>query len=361
MQQPTTTQATRFREITVAGSPREMGHQIGEMARDEVRGFCEVALDRVNKTVPISRAQAVRIADACIPYVEAYGPAMLEELRGIAEAAGATLQDLMLLQVRNQLQPEHDAGCTSLSIAADAAADGHAIVAQNWDNDPVLDEFTVVLTRRPIDKPAMVTVTQAGLISYIGFNELGIGVCLNTLPAPARDVGVPHYFTLREIYEASSLDDAVHSVERAQRAIPVNIMLATPQGPADLEATLDAVHVVRTNGVGFVTHTNHCVHRELLSINDSFQELIESHPRKRRIDSLLGDQRGPFTVDDVQRVLSDHDSHPRSICRHENDHPQHGFWATVFSIVIQPTARRMFVTRGTPCVHPFQRYELSVF
>jgi len=161
----------------------------------------------------------------------------------------------------------------SLSIAAEAAAEGHAIVAQNWDNDLVLDEFTVVLTRRPTDQPALMTVTQAGLISYLGFNEMGIGACVNTLPAAAREVGVPHYFTLREIYEATSLDEAVHAVRRAHRAIPANIMLATPQGPADLEVTIDDVHVLRDEGAGYIVHTNHCVHPELRSNIDKFPEL----------------------------------------------------------------------------------------
>ena len=354
-----TTTPTRYQEVSVAGSPREMGQQIGEAARTQVRGFCEVALERVNKTLPISRERAMEIAVGSIPFVESYRPDLLEELRGTAEAANVTIEDLMLLQARNQLQPEGDAGCTSLSIAADATADGHAIVAQNWDNDPVLDEFTIVLTRRPTDRPASMTATQAGLISYLGFSETGIGACVNTLPAPARDIGVPHYFTLREIYEARSLDEAVDSVRRAHRAIPANIMMATPQGPADLEVTIDDVHVLRAAASSYVAHTNHCVHPDLLCNNEKFPELIESHPRISRLETLLGGQRGPFTIDDVQRVLSDHENHPRSICRHENDHPQHGFWTTVFSLVSQPTLRRMYVTRGTPCDHPFELYLLD--
>lgn len=336
-----------------------MGRQLGEAAREEVRGFCEVALTRVNKTLPISRERAMSIATACIPLAEAYRPDLIEELRGTADAAGVTLEDLMLLQVRNQLQPHGDAGCTSLSIAAEASADGHAIVAQNWDNDPVLDAFTILLTRHPTGKPALMTATQAGLISYLGFSASGIGACVNTLPAPARETGVPHYFTLREIYEATSLDQAVHAVRRADRAIPANIMLATPQGPADLEVTIDDVHVLRSEGTGYIAHTNHCVHPDLRGNNDKFPELIESHPRICRLDALLGNHSGPFTIDNVQGMLADHDNHPRSICRHENDHPQHGFWTTVFSLVIQPTAGRMYVTRGTPCDHPFELYTLG--
>ena len=54
--------STRYREIEVSGTPRELGRQIGEAARDEVRGFAEIALERVNKTIKISHNKAL---DTC--------------------------------------------------------------------------------------------------------------------------------------------------------------------------------------------------------------------------------------------------------------------------------------------------------
>lgn len=351
------TQATRYREIEVSGTPRALGRQIGEAAREEIRGFCDVALDRVNKTVPISRAAALKVASASIPYAADYSPDMLDELQGTAEAAGVSLEDLMLLQVRNQLQPEREAGCTSLSCAGAATVRGGRIVAQNWDNDPALDEFTVVLTRRPAGKPAFISITQAGLIAYMGVNEAGVGLCLNTLPAPSRGVGVPHYFIVRGIYESDSLEGAVAAVERARRAIPANIMLTTPQGPADLEITIDGVCVLRDEAGRLVTHTNHCLHQDLLPINGEFPELIQSYARKQRIDELTSDE--PLSVERVQALLRDHQGHPRSICRHPNDDPGTGFWQTVFSVVIEADAGVMHIARGTPCNRPYETYSLT--
>lgn len=346
----------RYREIAVSGSPRELGRQIGEAVGEEVRGFCEIALARVQKTTPISREKAMEAARRSAEFAERYSPDMMEELRGTAEAARVSIDDLMLLQIRNQLQPEKDAGCTALSIAADADLQRGPIVAQNWDNDPALDAMTVVLTRRPSGKPALTSCTQAGLISYLGFNEAGIGACVNTLPAPSREVGVPHYFILRGIYEARTLDEAVYAVRRAYRAIPTNIMLATPQGPADLEVTIDDVHVLRPNGSGWLTHTNHCLHPALVPINHQFPELIQSHARKRRIDQLVAALDKETDTDAVQTILSDHDNHPTSICRHANADPVFGFWETVFSIIIEPNQPRMHVSRGTPCNHPYETY-----
>jgi isopenicillin-N N-acyltransferase-like protein len=344
--------ALRYPELTATGTPRELGRQIGEALRDAIRGFVDVALDRVNRAVRVSRASAMEIAEASIPLAEGYAPHMVEELRGTAEAAGVSLEQLMLLQVRNHLQPD-DAGCTSFSVAPRSGR----IVGQNWDNDPVLDAFTVVLTRRPTGKPAFTSITQAGLISYIGFNDAGLGLCLNTLPAPSRKLGVPHYFLVRGIYEATSLEGAVHAVNRGERAIPANIMLTTPEGPADLEVTLDHVHVLTDCDRARVTHTNHCRHPELAAINDRFPELIQSHSRQSRIDGLLGD--GEWTLENLQRALRDHDGYPTSICRHTNDDPKTGFWQTVFSVLIEPEAGRMHITRGTPCNREYETYQMG--
>src|SRR5688500_11869193 len=145
---------TRYREIDAVGSPREMGRQIGEAAGEEIRGFCEVALSLVNKSVRVSSAAARSIAGQSLEHAERYSPDMVEELRGTAEAARVSLPDIMLLQVRNQLRPDADAGCTSLALAAEPQRAG-GLVAQNWDNDPDLQPFTIVLTRRPQGKPAL--------------------------------------------------------------------------------------------------------------------------------------------------------------------------------------------------------------
>ena len=354
------TPASRYREIEVFGTPREMGRQLGEAAGEEIRGFASIAVERVNKTVSISREQALATASACIPYVADYAPELLAELRGTAESSGVSLEELMLLQVRNQLRNRPDTGHPNEGGCTALATRRPALVAQNWDSDPALDPYTVVVTRRPLTGPATLTVGQAGLIGYIGCGERGIGVCLNTLPAPSREVGVPHYFIVRRVLEADSLDAAAGAVRSAHRAIPANLILATPQGPADFEILIDDLRVLRPDdGADRLTHTNHCLHPALTGVNERFPELIESRPRKRRIDALLEGAEGAIDVGVAQAALRDHRDEPRSICRHANDDPGHGFWTSVFSVVIEADACRMHVSRGNPCSNPYEEYRLT--
>ena len=348
----------RYREIEVSGSPSEMGRQLGEAAREELREFEAILIERANLEFPVRRETALALASHCVRYVEAYAPAMLEELRGMSESSGLSLDQLMLLQVRNQLQPETVEGCTAFAVTPKACRSGSATLGQNWDNDPALDPFTVILTRRPSNQPAHINITHVGRAGYIGFNEAGIGVCLNTLPAPCREEGVPHYFTVRSIFHSQSLDEAVDAVDRAERAIPANILLSTPQGPADLEVTLEKVHVLADVRDGVLTHANHCLHPELTPVKDEYNDLLQSCSRQRRVDVLLADAERPLSVEQLQKVLSDHDNHPTSICRHPNDDPTTGYCRSVFSVVMEVDEGRMLVSRGNPCETPYQTYTL---
>lgn len=354
----------RYPEMTVRGTPREMGRQIGDAVGDLVRGFCEEALSAINKTVAIDRDTAARISNESLTHVSQFAPHLVQELYGVAEASAVSIENLMLLQVRNQFNDAMTQGgnalqgCTALSIGASAMQTGRGVVAQNWDADPALDCYTIVLTRQPVSSPAYMSVTQAGLISYIGMNTAGLAACVNTLPAPARDVGVPHYFSLRTMFEQTSLAAAVDVLKSAHRAIPVNIMMTTPDGPANVEGYIDEVKLL--NGELLLIHTNHCLCADRASLNDEYPELIQSVPRLQRMTQLLSgvSSDSKYTIQQVQSVLADHENYPRSICRHKNADAQHGFWSTVFSIVMDPTAREMYVSRGNPCKNRFELYEL---
>lgn len=357
-----TSRPNRYPELTVTGSPRAMGEQIGEALREKIREFDAIALERLRKTFEVSRDFAFAVARRCLDEVRGYAPHMLEELEGMAHASGLELERVMLLQVRNQLradQPAAGGGCTSFALGKTAA--GTSITGQNWDNDPALDAYSVVLTRRPDDAPAFLSITQAGLIAYMGVNDAGLAICLNTLPAPARSHGVPLYFIVRGIYETRSLDGALEAVRRANRAIPANLMLATPEGPANLEVTVEDVHVLREGEAGpeVVTHTNHCLHPELAPINNDFPELIQSQPRKRRIDALLAAAPRPIPRTTLEDILRDHEGYPHSICRHPNDHPTTGFWTSVWSLIIDADKRQLHLSRGNPCEHAYQAYDLN--
>lgn len=344
----------RYRHIDVSGNHFEIGQQIGDCLKDELHGFVATSWDRIAQTLKLRRETILQVIHQSTRFVQHWAPDLLDELSGAAQSSGLCFDDLMFLQIRNQLTANMDSGCTSFSLRKEQQQ--ISLIGQNWDNDPALDPFTVVLTRRPTNKPAFMTVTQAGLIAYIGMSEAGVAACLNSLPAPSRAVGVPHYFTLRRVFEGRSLDHAFSVIADATRAIPANIMLSTPDGPANLEVTIDAVNVLKPSAEEVLLHTNHCLHPDLSSVNSAFPELIQSRPRLERMSQLLQSGVSCVTIESLKSALQDHSGFPRSICRHANDDPEHGFWKTVFSVIMAVEAGEMHVARGNPCEAPYEVY-----
>jgi isopenicillin-N N-acyltransferase-like protein len=342
----------RFPEIEVRGPPRALGRQIGEACREQVRGYV-AALGR-----PLDTSAALALASSAISSVERFAPDSMEEIRGIAEAAGLSAAQVMLINVRNQLgAARRREGCTSIVVEAP----GGGMAGQNWDNDPATDRFSVVLTRRPTGKPAFMSFTRPGEVAYIGLGESGIGLLMNAMPGRPATTGLPWYFLARAIYEQRGLAGVRTAVERAGCRIAVNTALVTPDGAADLEITPDGVRLLRADARGLLVHTNHFVHPDLTRINDEFAGQIfgQSFARKARAERLLEGSAAAITVDDMKRVLSDHEGHPQSVCRHPNDDRVTGSHRTVVSMIVEPAERRMHLTRGNPCERPYEVYRLT--
>ena len=369
---------TRFREVEVQGVPRELGRQLGEATREEVRTYVERVVERFNlgRKSRLAPEAALAVAAESIPAAERYLPEAMEELRGIAEGASVTVEQAMLINVRNQLDapgtgpllrarsslapPAPPEGCTAVLVEPRASASGVGMVAQNWDNDPATDAFSVVLTRRPTGKPALMTFTRPGELANLGLSSAGMGIALNAMPGAQRRAGVPWYFILRAMYESASLEAAVREIERAERGIPANAVVITADGGADIEIMIDAVRVLKPDAPGTLVHTNHCVHPELIPINDRYSARIygQSFLRKARGESILSSADHPVTLEQIQRLLSDHEGYPTSICRHPNDDPALGWQRSVVSVILEPAVGRMHLSRGNPCENPYEIYEM---
>lgn len=368
---------TRFPEFTVSGSPEQIGHAIGEQFRDSIRGMSEIVLDRFNQSavVPVSTAEAGIVAASAVPFAEAYLPDGVTELRATARAAGIPFERIMLINVRSMLSapaisgapvnatPE---GCTTVMVGKNASESETGFAGQNWDNDPAMDPFSAVLARKPTGKPAFMTWCQPGVIAYMGLSEAGIGICMNALNGPSRRDGVGWYFIVRSIYEQRSLDGIVSRISSARRAMTANAAFITPEGPADLEITLDSVHTLKAGEAETLVHTNHCVHDSLTSYNTEHADAIygQSFERKARAEELLAGisgstQDGKVSVDDVKSILSDRQGFPTSINRYPNDDPATGWQRSVISIIVEPDAGRMHVSRGNPGDNPYELYLLN--
>jgi isopenicillin-N N-acyltransferase-like protein len=350
---------SRFPELTVSGSPKLMGQQIGENFRSQIVELSELVLERFNKgsEPPITWAHAEKVARHSFERVGEYFPDPLEELQGTADAAGVPVERLMVLNARNMLA-ETSEGCTSIMVSAGSSETGSGFAGQNWDNDPAMAPLSAVITRKGTGKAEFTSWLQPGVVAYMGFNSAGIGICMNALNGPADTNGLPWYFFVRAILESRSTEEAVNVVESAPRALTANAAMITSNGPLNLEITPSAVESIEANDSGILVHTNHCVHPSLASHNDDYGDRIygQSFQRRDRGQELLS-KNTKVSLNDAKSLLSDHDGYPTSICRHPNDDPKTGWQRSVISIILEPDENRMHVSNGNPCENAYETYE----
>ena len=104
-------------------------------------------------------------------------------------------------------------------------------------------------------------------------------------------------------------------------------------------------------------HTNHFLSPRLHPVDVSLWAMPSSAVRLQR---LRAGAAGPATLDDFRALLADHADYPHSICSHPDpaDHPlEQG--ATIASVLMDLTARRLWLTAGHPCQAPYRELDVS--
>lgn len=356
-----------YPHLRISGTPLERGRQYGEGARDRVHRSIEGYARAFDAYAGWSWIRAREEASRFLEPVVAYGPAYAEEMQGIADGAGVELGDVLTLNARTEIVasawlpaggPPRSDGCSSVAITADATADGHTLVAQNWDWMVHALDTVVVLEVEREDGPSYVTVVEAGLLAKVGLNAAGLGVATNFLltRADVGATGVPYHVTLRALLDAGTMPQALDALQRATRASSANYVLGHADGLAvDIEAAPGdhaQLELVFPED-GAVAHTNH-FYAPPMAEADMTRLVAPSSPfRLHRLRTLLAAR--PVRVEDVQAALRDHAGFPSGVCCHaDTREAEHERDVTAVSIVMDVDARRIALADGNPCVAPYR-------
>jgi isopenicillin-N N-acyltransferase-like protein len=322
-------------------------------------------LDYLGTTLRLSREALRARALRFLPLFEAHCPHLVQEVRGLAEGAGVPLAEALAAQVRGELGPVQAEGCTTFVIAARATAAGQILIGQNSDMDPELEDLAYVLRLEPEGRPALLLWTFGGQLGYHGLNAAGVAHFANALGGgPPWRFGLPHYPVKRLMLEQHGVAGVLDLLGRVPVCSSGNYVLCDGAGRvADVELTPEGFAVLEDGGEGFLVHTNHFLCAPHAGPTNDAASVADSFPRLRRLREHLAAAAGRLTVDDLKRFLADHAGHPTSICRHPHAGPDHPSVSargkTVASLIAEPAAGRLHVTRGNPCQAAYTTYALS--
>ena len=229
-----------FKEVTIQGAPYERGLQYGRACPEEIVVSIQSYTDMLALRKKMTWAQAKKLAQKYLPAIEACDPDYVEEMRGIADGAGVTFEDILVLNARSELQHtsipaelEDGMECTAFSAVYPATADGVVLAGQNWDFS--LAQRAAVIILRVIgegERPTILMFPEAGMIGGKGCNSTGLSLTLNALRTPDYNFGLPVHIRMRRILECTTLHGAYEQAVKGARPCAANLMMTHKDGLA---------------------------------------------------------------------------------------------------------------------------------
>jgi len=352
--------------IALEGTYPQMGAELGRRTRDLVERSISAYQRRFRDEAGLGDGDVRRWGGRYHQVARTYDARIAQMLEGLAEGAGQPVELIFALNARTELlfgTGYRDEGCTSIAVLPEHTAEGHTLLAQNWDWQPQQGPLTFLLATRDEDGMEVLTLAEAGMLAKSGLNSAGLGVCANLLVSDADrgGEGVPYHFLLRGVLQAPRMSVAQRQVLDVTRISSGNLLIADAGGEAiDLEVAPGAFgHLLPEDGV--VTHANHFASdipvRDLKVAGSALTILRAARSRRLLLRSAT---RGTTRPEDVVAVLRDHYSFPDSICRHPDpDQPESEAVASVYSIVMDLDARELYIASHSPCAEPYARWRLS--
>lgn len=349
--------------ITVSGSHREMGRQIGEATREKVKHSISSArtlLADAYDSLQLDWDGAIIQARKYMPFAEESFPQYVEEIRGIAEGSNCAFDDLAVINAMEAVTMDalHLTKCTSMAVSQERTTNGHVLIAHNEDWLPEDESDVFLIHAKPEDEPQFLAMTYGGLLPNIGFNACGIAQCCDSVYPTDSRIGVPRIIVSRGVLGARTPADAIRMVLSPQRAAGYNHLIVHESGEIySVEVSARHFAVLYAED-GMMVHTNHFLDDEMRKIENEPDELVHTRVRYFRAKRLVAQTR-QHTIKTLQAIQKDHVSYPDSICNHSTVGDPLDRQKTITAMTIDLTQREMHVTCGNPCQNMFSTYHLD--
>lgn len=362
--------------LELEGTGRRLGCAHGEALKGSIASLYERSMECTVKQAHISTTEEelLRLAMRSYEFARDYAPDLFEEMLGIAEGSGLSVEKIMFLQcvmegldviparlasslLKGPLAPSSP-GCTAFGAVGQATSDGRVLVGQNYDMQGELYDHAVLLRiRRP--ETTLLVFSFAGIIGCQGLSSHKLAVVMNKLFALDVRAGVPYTFVVRKTLEQKNLAEALGQIMAAERAAGTNYLLADSSIIIDIETTACHFEVLPTPN-NIITHTNHYKSFSLQQYEGIGKFSADSYVRDAAMYTGVKQSYGQIDAQRAQQLLSDHTGYPYSLCRHppKEDVPHYRIHQTIASMIFTPADLTVWACWGNPCQEAYVEYSL---
>jgi len=353
-------QSRRFNVIECSGSNYDIGVQMGKGCRGNITSALEMTINGLGMVHHASKDDVIVNAMKFLPQIQAFDPGLIDRLRGLAEGAGISFEEAVTLQCSYDLGGYYgqlSSMCTSFAVTGRATAGGQTLLGQTIDWFPgcPMDLIKVV---QP-DGVKRLSLILWGVVEYT-LNSNGFGMCANGTWAAVEKYlfNLPVSVYLQKAMGQVSFDDAAQVLQEQARGLGYYHLASSGNRMFGIESIQNDYEIIAPQD-GVLVHSNHYL-TERFKSHDMVNLMVpDSIERVKRIRALIDERYGSLTAAVMMELLSDHEHHPVSICRHvDPGQPAEFGSVTLAAYVMVPAEGVMYIAWGNPCQAAFEEYRL---
>lgn len=329
--------------IEVNDTNYNVGYKIGQICKKQIIDLIETSKKKyfsiTGKPFGYFVKRGRKILEICQKgYVD-----YIDEIKGVSDGAGVDFNEYFALNFEDEVA-DFTNKCTTFYLKNNEGVFlGHN---EDWINN--FRDKLYILRLKQRSKPDVLFLSYLAAPQFLiaSINSEGIAFTGNSLYVTHK-LGIPEALMLRTMADARSVREAIKDLKAKPREMGMNSMIVSKNKVVDVENSLNKSAIMEVKGNWFV-HTNHPLK---LKGGHSKNSLF----RYNRANEML--EKGERSIGLIKKILSDHKNSPDSICRHSGRENEK--WATIASVIIDISKRRMLIAHGNPCKNKFREYGLN--
>ncbi|MFK7000956.1 C45 family autoproteolytic acyltransferase/hydolase [Flavobacterium oreochromis] len=335
-----------MKEIQLSGTYYEMGKQHGSFLKEDIHRFLEDGYFQINRLCnkPINGKNVKAYTEVYQQSIQRYLPEIYEEIKGLSEGAGITLEDAILLQIRREI-----IGSNAFTLAGDCSSIGihrpnNLLAGQTIDLNGDMTSLGQVFKLKPFgkDKPEILQYSFSGLLGYMGMNNFGLSVCINLVVSNGWQAGIPPYLLVRKFLECKQIDECLDCIKSLPIASSRSFIIQDKHKQIILEITPSKYRVIESD---ILLHTNHYLHEDLQK--DDVVNIFSKNSSRKRLEVLQAQIAEKQELEDIKTMFRDHSVYPVGTCAHNESNFN---WSeTVAAVIMQPKEGIFHALKGKPC------------
>lgn len=341
-----------FPFLEISGTHYQIGYAVGSRFRREIRLLLKRRRTWFSELKQLAQRHNRRLFLSLKAKAEAHFPDLMDELTGMSEGSGIPLDDLFLINIKAEISAAYRStkdppGCSTIALIRGK----NKWLFHNEDGHGAYRDLMFVVKATPPSGVSFLALCYPGHLMGNGpsMNSHGVFQTTNFIDGLQARTGIPRYFLGRAVLEATSLDDALKTITRPDRAYTYHHNLASFQENAILSVEVTPDHYQTAAPGPWYVHTNHFILETTRSFPQN-PDYVDSSSQSRYgvITRAMADLPDPGQIRnrDILKILSSHEKSPYSPCRHPGGSVR---GTTLATAVIDVTGGTLTLYKGNPC------------